>query len=323
MRIDGAVIVITGASSGIGRATALHCAARKAQLVLAARREDVLDEVAAECRELGGEAIVVSLDVSDAAAVHGLAEAALARYGRLDVWINNAGAYAVGHFEETPPEVFDRILAVNLAGVVSGSREALAIFRTQERGVLINVSSMIAGLAGPYVSAYATSKWGVRGFSFALREELKDVPGIDVCVVRPSGIDTPIFRHAANFSGKRLKALTPTYPPEQAAAMIAHLIEHPRREIVVGASGRALVAARTIAPLLVDRIFGIRATRNQFVRGQAAENTDGNVFTPDPGWRSASGGWPTVSGERSWLAVPLLVGAAATVGVVRALSSAR
>lgn len=172
---------------------------------------------------------------------------------------------------------------------------------------------MIGGLAGPYVSAYATTKWGVRGLSFALREELRAAPGIEVCVVRPSSIDTPIFRHAANFSGRALKALTPTYPPEQAARTIARLIEHPRREVVVGRSGTALELAHALAPALIDRIFGARATRNQFAGDAPAPSTSGNVFEPDPVWTSASGDWPTVHRGRRPIALSLAAVAAAAL----------
>jgi NAD(P)-dependent dehydrogenase (short-subunit alcohol dehydrogenase family) len=216
----------------------------------------------------------------------------------------------VGPFEATPPEVFERVIAVDLMGVVSGSRIALEQFRLAGEGTLINVSSMIGGLAGPQVSAYATAKWGVRGFSFALREELRETPSIHVCVVRPAGIDTPIFRHAANFSGRRLQALTPTYPPEQAAAVIARLITHPQREVIVGGSGRVLAALRAITPPVVDRIFGERAQRNQFAGDESAPATPGNVFEPDPGWTTASGGWPTVKRRRRALALPLALAAA-------------
>jgi NAD(P)-dependent dehydrogenase (short-subunit alcohol dehydrogenase family) len=309
--LDGAVIVITGASSGIGRATARYCAERGARVVLGARRGEVVDELADACVQAGGKAIGLTADVTDPAAVRALGDAAVSEFGGIDVWINNAGVYAVGPFEDTPAEVFDELIAVDLMGVVSGSRVALAQFRLQGHGTLINISSMIGGLAGPQVSAYATAKWGVRGFSFALREELRDAPGIEVCVVRPAGIDTPIFRHAANFSGRRLKALTPTYPPEQAAEVIARLIERPQREVIVGASGIALVAARVLAPPIVDRIFGARAPRNHFVDGDRAEPTNGNVFEPDAGWTTESGDWPTVHRKsRRAIALPL---AAATV----------
>lgn len=315
--IQDAVIVITGASSGIGRATALHLAGRGAKLVLGARREAVVADVAEQCRAAGGDAISARLDVADAASVEAIAVAAVERFGRIDVWINNAGLYSVGHFEDTPPEVFDRVLAVNLQGVVSGSRSALSRFRSQERGTLINVSSMIGGLAGPYVSAYATAKWGVRGFSFALREELRGSPEIQVCVVRPSSVDTPIFRHSANFSGRALKALTPTYTPDEAAKVIAHLIAHPRREVVIGPSGYGLVLARALAPVLVDRIFGKRASKNQFDGDRKAPQTDGNVFEPDPGWQQASGNWPTVDRKRPAIALPLLAAAAGAIALRR------
>ncbi len=277
--LEGVVVVITGASSGIGRATALHCAERGARVVLGARRGDAVADLAQECIAAGGKALGLTADVTDPTQLRALAEAAVGDFGGIDVWVNNAGVYAVGPFEETPPEVFDELVAVNLMGVVSGSRVALEQFRLQGRGTLINISSMIGGLAGPQVSAYATTKWGVRGFSFALREELRET-AIEVCVVRPAGIDTPIFRHAANFSGRRLKALEPTYPPEQVAEAIARLITHPQREVVVGASGLALVAARVLAPPLVDRIFGARAQRNHFVDDLAAPPTRGNVFAP-------------------------------------------
>jgi NAD(P)-dependent dehydrogenase (short-subunit alcohol dehydrogenase family) len=316
--IGGRVVVITGASSGIGRATALHLARHGASLVLGARREDVVAEVAERCQVAGADAISLGLDVTDPASIDRFAAAAVERFGRIDVWINNAGVYSVGRFEDTPPEIVDRVLATNLLGVVSGSRAALRQFRAQgDTGTLINVSSMIGGLAGPYVSAYATSKWGVRGFSFALREELRDSPGIDVCVVRPSSIDTPIFRHSANFSGRALKALTPTYPADEAAHVIGRLIGRPRREVIVGRSGRALVLAHGIAPGLGDRIFGARATRNQFDGDRAAAATDGNVLEPDPGWRSASGDWPTVHHSHVALLAPLMAAAFGVLAIRR------
>jgi NAD(P)-dependent dehydrogenase (short-subunit alcohol dehydrogenase family) len=311
--LDDSVVVITGASSGIGLATALYWAEHGASLVLGARRGDVVEELAETCRAVGAEALARPLDVSDADSVASLAAAAVERFGRIDVWINNAGVYSVGLFEDTPPDVFERLIAVNLLGVVSGSREAVRQFRAQGgTGTLINVSSMIGGLAGPYVSAYATSKWGVRGLSFALREELRDTPGIEVCVVRPASIDTPIFRHSANFSGRALQALTPTYPAEQAAHTIANLVEHPRREVVIGQSGKALELAHVLAPGLVDRIFGSRATRNQFAGDQPAEATTGNVFDPDPAWTTASGNWPTVNRKRRALVLPLAAAVTAT-----------
>jgi NAD(P)-dependent dehydrogenase (short-subunit alcohol dehydrogenase family) len=310
------VVVITGASSGIGRATALLCARRGARLVLAARRQDALDEVATLCRACGGEAVAVALDVTEPGGLQSLAETAVERFGRIDAWINNAGIYAIGPFAEVPADVFDRVVAVNLSGAVAGSRAALGQFRRQGHGVLINVSSMIAGLAGPQATAYAASKWGLRGFTLALHEELRDAPRITACVVRPASFDTPIFRHAANYSGRALKALTPTYPTYDAAVAIAELIDHPRREVILGRSGKKVSAAHAVLPAVVDRIFAKRTMRDQFDDRPAAE-TPGNAFEPDPGWKSESGDWPVGTSHRAAVLVPLLAGLAATVAVRR------
>jgi NAD(P)-dependent dehydrogenase (short-subunit alcohol dehydrogenase family) len=307
------VVVITGASSGIGRATALRCAARGARVVLGARRGDVLDDVAHDCQRLGGEALIVAGDVADEEMAETLADAAVARFGRIDVWINNAGVYAVGEFEDTPPDVVDRVLDVNLRGAIRGSRAALAQFRAQGgHGTLINGSSLIGGLAGPLVAAYAASKWGIRGFTLALHEELRDEPDMHACVVRPAAIDTPIFRHAANFSGRRVRALTPTYPPEDVAEAILQLFDEPRREVIVGRSGTALAALHAVLPGIVDRVFAERSARNHFGDGPAG-STRGNLDEPDPVWTSASGQWPR---HRRTAMVAVLPAAAA--GVVAA-----
>ncbi len=285
--LAGKVVVVTGASSGIGRATALACSRQGARVVAAARKRDALETLASACREWDGEVHVAALDVAEAGAMDELAAAGTSAFGQIDAWINNAGVYSVGRFEQIPPEAFDRVLEVNLKAVVRGSRSALALFRAQGHGVLVNVSSMIGGLPGPYVSAYATSKWAVRGFSLALYEEVRDEDGIDVCSVRPASIDTPIFRQTANYSGRRVKALTPTYPPEQAARVISGLLLRPRREVVIGRSGKWLVTARHLAPGVVDRIFAKRAVDDQFDGGERAEPTDGNLFEPDERWGDA------------------------------------
>ena len=238
---------------------------RGASLVLGARRAEVVADVAARCEELGGEAISPALDVSDPA----LGRRARGRRGRavrpdrrLDQQRRRLlGRPLRGHAARgrRPPALDqprgrDRRLA----------RGAPPVPRAGRSGTLINVSSMIGGLAGPYVSAYATAKWGVRGFSFALREELRDAQGIHVCVVRPV-----LGRHAdlpplGELQRPRAQGADADLSARGGGAVIARLIDHPRREVIVGPSGRALVLAHGIAPGLVDRIFGARAARNQF-----------------------------------------------------------
>jgi short-subunit dehydrogenase len=289
--IAGKVVVVTGASSGIGRAAALACAMQGARVVAAARRAPALETLAEECDRLGAALAIVPVDVTEPGAQERVAGDAEEAFGRVDAWVNNAGVYAVGAFEQTPEQVFERVLDVNLLAVARGSRAALARFRAQGSGTLVNVASMVAGLPGPCVSAYATSKWGVRGLSLALHAELRDEPNVHVCVVRPASIDTPIFRQAANLTGRRIKALEPTYPAEQVADAIVGLLERPRREVVVGRSGRALVLARHLAPGVVDRVWSRRAVRDQFDGESPAEPTHGNLFRPDERWGVVSGGW--------------------------------
>jgi NAD(P)-dependent dehydrogenase (short-subunit alcohol dehydrogenase family) len=216
MKLDGAVVVVTGASSGIGRATGLAFAQRGARVVLAARRAAALEELARECQAAGGQALPVPTDVTDEGAVAELARRPVERFGRIDIWVNNAGVYLLGSLEATPPEAFRRVLETNFFGYVHGARAVLPHFRDQGHGVLINNASVYSHVGAPWLTAYVSSKFAVRGFSEALCQELADLADVHVCTVSPSPIDTPIFASAANYSGRTVKAPPPTYPPEQA-----------------------------------------------------------------------------------------------------------
>lgn len=279
-KLAHAVVVITGASSGIGRATALNMASRGARLVLAARGESELERAARECTGAGAEAIAVPTDVTDEPAVRALAERAVERFGRIDVWVNNAGVILYGRFEDTPGDAFRRVVDTNLFGQLHGARAALAQFRRQDDGgVLINLGSVWGRVTSPYVSAYVVSKFAIRAFSECLRQELADSPHIHVVTILPQAVDTPIFRRPGNFSGREVRRLPFARRPEDIAQRIVWCAEDPKREVTDRRFGRLLELLTAIAPRvwsgLAPRLFGRLALDDR-----AAAPSYGNLFEP-------------------------------------------
>ncbi|HEY3358355.1 MAG TPA: SDR family NAD(P)-dependent oxidoreductase, partial [Polyangia bacterium] len=199
-KLEDSVVVITGASSGIGRATALAFAQEHAAVVLAARREGPLRDAAAACDAAGGRALAVPTEVADETSMQRLAQAAVGTFGRIDVWINNAGVGLFGKIEEVPMDAVRRVIDINLLGYVLGARVAIPIFKAQGGGVLINNASILGRLTQPFTSAYVASKHAVLGLTEALRLELRDTD-IQVCAVLPAAIDTPFYQHGANYTG--------------------------------------------------------------------------------------------------------------------------
>ena len=288
---EDAVVVITGASSGIGKAAAIALARRGASLVLAARNEEALALTLSECERAGGRGVVQVTDVGDARAVERLCDTAVRSYGRVDVWINNAAVSLFGRFEETPEVDFEQVIRTNLIGYANGARVALRQFREQGRGQLINVSSVVGLVGQPFTSAYTTSKWAILGLTESLRMEVVDAPRISVSAVLPASIDTPIFQHAGNYTGRQVKAMTPVYPVQSVADAIVDLIRKPRREVIVGDAGRLFAALRRMSPALAEHTMRRQVEQDHFAETRGVDTTQGIIHSPGHPVYDESGGW--------------------------------
>src|SRR4051812_3450083 len=217
-KLDEQVVVITGASQGIGRETALLLARRGASVVAAARNEEALGTLAAEVSGAGGRIEPVVADVSDYASVERIADRAIEVFGRIDTWVNNAAVSMYATVEELQPDELERIVRVNLLGQMFGSKVAAARMRGAGRGTIINVGSALSERAIPLQSAYVATKHGIAGFSEALRLELEGSrSGIDVVLILPSSINTPLF----NFARSRLGVMPTPVPPVYEPSVVA------------------------------------------------------------------------------------------------------
>lgn len=255
--LDQQVIVITGASSGIGLATARKAAKAGASVVLASRNEEALRTICEEITAGGGRAHVVAADVGDPEDVQKIARAAVGRFSRFDTWINDAGVGIYGVLEEVGLADHERLFRTNYFGVVNGSVEAVKHFKSRGgAGALINVGSVLGDAGSPLLGAYVASKHAVKGYTDTLRMELtRDKAEISVTLIKPSSVGTPFTDHAKSLLAERPTVPPPVYAPEVVADAILYAATHPIRHITVGSGARPIVLASAAAPSLADRLF--------------------------------------------------------------------
>jgi short-subunit dehydrogenase len=285
------VVVITGASSGVGRETALAFAGHRVRLVLAARSAEGLAPVVEACIQRGAQAVPIGADTGRPEDVERLVARALEAYGRIDVWVNNAGVAAFGRFTRTPVEAHDEVIRTNLMGYIHGAHAAMDVNLRQNAGVLVNVISMAGWAPTPLAASYTASKFGARGFSEALRIELGRHPHIKICDVYPAFIDTPMLEHVANYSGRKLTPVPPVVKVEAVACKIVALAGRPRAFNPVGIAFPIAVGLHSLAPGLF-RFTAARVVRLYEAVAEPSPPTDAAIFEP-------SRGGPTMGGLRS------------------------
>ena len=281
-RLGNRVVVITGASSGFGRGAAEKFSRKGDHVVLAARRGKLLEKLASDCRKRGARAVAVETDVSERGQVEALAERALREFGRIDVWVNNAGVATYGRFNDAPIEEHEQVVRTNLLGAMYGSRSALEQFRRQGRGTLINVASFAGIAAFPYGASYTASKHGLRGLDMALRQELEanGEENIHVCTVSPTSMDTPFFEHAANHTGRPVRPIPPVYDPQLVIDAIYQVSLHPQQEVVVGRRGKIGQVISRLAPRTMEKQMARRTHVAMMENAEWAPDSPGNLFAP-------------------------------------------
>jgi short-subunit dehydrogenase len=290
--ISEQVVVITGASSGIGRETALHLAGKGAQVVLAARRDEALDDLVSQIKDAGGEATSVPADVSNYGEVEALVKAACDRYGRIDTWVNNAGVLLVGEFEKTSLEEARRIFDVNFWGELHGMKAVLPVMRQQGGGTIVNVTSMTAKRPLPLYPIYSASKAALNGLSEAVRSELR-ASNIDLSIVMPASIDTPLYQNSRSKEGKVPRPAPPIYPPKEVARAIELAATTGKRDIFAGPAGFFFWLTNAVLPGPLDKLLGDNIRRIGFTGERTRSRGEDNLNEPrrdlpatsDGGWR--------------------------------------
>ncbi|MBF2051607.1 SDR family oxidoreductase [Leptolyngbya sp. NK1-12] len=296
--ISQQVVALIGASSGIGRVTALEFAKQGAKVVVSARSESGLNSLVDEIKQLGGEAIAIPADVADYEQVKAVADKTVNHYGRLDSWVHLAATSVFAKFEQLSPEEFRRVIEVNLMGQVYGAMVALPYLRQAGQGALIMVSSVEARRSLPLQSPYSASKHGIEGFLDSLRVELQhdNIP-VSVTNVMPATINTPFYNKGLTKLGVKPTGVPPYYQPDLVARAILHVAEHPTRDIIVGDVGRVLDVMQKISPHLVDWVLQTIAIEGQHTQTPKQETDPNNLYSSieDPSYNRAEGDYSNLA----------------------------
>jgi NAD(P)-dependent dehydrogenase (short-subunit alcohol dehydrogenase family) len=287
-------VLVTGASSGIGRATAMELAGRGARLVLVARGEESLDETAAQALAAGAQAALIRpADVTDEDAVRAAVEDAVTEFGRLDVVVHAAQVMAYGRIEDVPREVYEQVVDVALHGTAVVARAVLPVFRRQGAGHLVVVNSVLGNIATPLLGSYVAAKWGQLGLIRVLQQETRDEPGISVSAVQPGGVDTPIYVQAASWTGSTGRPPPPVYSPQRVARVVLSTLDRPRRIVQAGLFNPLITAGFRLLPGVYDALVGPLLQR-MAVADDDVPPTEGNVFESRPEGNATEGRWRSI-----------------------------
>lgn len=282
------VIIITGASSGFGKGVAQQLAGEGAHVVLAARRTALIEGLA---QQVGNDALAVTTDVGNVEDMQRLAQATLSKFGRIDVWINNAGVGAFGRFEDIPVQDHARLVQTNLLGVLYGSHLAMKQFRQQGFGRLINIASISGKIGTPYYASYSATKFGINGLGEALNQELRlsKSDTIHVSTVNPPAADTPFWEHAANYTGHTPRA-TPMYDPSDVVNAIVDTVRNPQQEVNVGFGAKSSAFFHRMAPDTAAGLFGRSIHTVQMENAPLRSKTPDSLYEPGMSGTEVSGG---------------------------------
>ena len=317
--VEEQVVVVMGASSGIGRETALRFARRGAKVVASARSEEGLRSLVDRIEEEGGEAIAMTADVSDFDRVKAVADGAVEEYGRLDTWAHLASVSLFAPVDKIDPEEFKRVVEVDLMGQVYGAMAALPHLKREGRGALVHVSSVLGRRSVPLQSPYCASKHGVEGFLESLRVELKHEGWpIGVTSVMPASINTPFFDKSRTKLGYRPMSLPPFYPPKVVADALLYAAENAPRDLVVGGAGKALLLTQRLSPRLMDAFMLPAGFRWQQTDEPKPEEAPDYLFEPvqdDDRIEGNFGKWSFSRSLSTWLDTHPATKRGAAVGV--------